>query len=76
MAKFNVAKNFQREMAQSFSEGKKMARSLENIATSFRPLTTDEETTKILDEIIMYSQLTAAHLTTLYNQVAPDAFKE
>lgn len=72
---FKVDKETLKGIAQSLQEGRKMARSLDNIASALLPLTDSRQVKNSLRDIQAEAELAARHLTTLYNQIAPAAFK-
>lgn len=72
---FEVSKPMLSEVAQSLQEARKMGRSIENIATSFIPLTDNEEVKKMLAEIQDGATLATHGATQLYNLIARDALR-
>lgn len=62
-----------RETAQALQEGRKMARSVETVCSSLRPLATPDTGTK-LDEIEEAAMKIAREFGILYNKIAKDAF--
>jgi hypothetical protein len=70
---WNIHKNMRREVAQSLQEGRKMARSVENLADSLRPLCDGPEAdglARISDKM----QSVISQLSLLYQSIAPKAF--
>lgn len=72
---FDVADSTLAQIAQGLLEGKKMARSLENTATSFIPLTDNQGVMSALERVEKNAQLIATELSDLYKLVARDAAK-
>lgn len=70
---WQVHSNMMREIAQTLQEARKMARSIDNAASSLMPLS-DGEQRVLLDQIVAASQGIARDLSVLYNGVAPRAF--
>lgn len=70
---WNIHKNMRREVAQSLQEGRKMARSVENLADSLRPLCDGQEAEQV-EAIQMASSQVIAFLSELYRSIAPKAF--
>jgi hypothetical protein len=68
-----VSKDMKREVAQTLQEARKMARSIDNTASSLIPLTDDEER-ETLSEIMTQAMVMAGKLTELYNGIALAAF--
>ena len=54
-------------------EMKKMARSIENAADAFLPLTNDADVTAALDDVVLKSKIIAEHASTIYRWIAKDA---
>lgn len=76
MAKeFNVGKDALGQIAQSVLEMKKMARSIENSADAFYPLTTDTATQQKLSEIVNNAQSIATITSALYRAIAQEALQ-
>lgn len=67
-----------KEIAQSLLEGKRMARSIENIADTFEPLVDAEDTETLanLEAIREHSQNINRIVQRIYNKIAKDAMKE
>jgi membrane associated rhomboid family serine protease len=68
-----VSQDMKREVAQTLQEARKMARSIDNTASSLIPLADDEER-ETLSEIMTASMVMAGKLTELYNGIALSAF--
>lgn len=64
-----------KEIAQSLLEGKRMARSIENIADTFAPLVddSDEVTRERLSQLASLSQEMTKIISAMYSQIARDA---
>jgi len=65
-----------KEIAQGLLEMKKMARSIENSADAFVPLTDDAETQLRLKTISEMAITITQQINSMYNQVAREALKE
>jgi len=76
MSVFDVSHGTLKEVAQSMQEGKKMARSLENLATSMIPLTEDEKTLVMLNKIAACGNEAAEKCNQIYVSIAREALKE
>lgn len=61
------------QMAQAYLEVRKMARSIENTAMSFIPLTDNEKITELLTQLDSSAKLCSAIATQLYQQIARKA---
>lgn len=70
---WQVHSNMTREVAQTLQEARKMARSIDNTASSLMPLTSDDERAQ-LDIIVEAAQDISRRLSVLYNGIALRAF--
>lgn len=73
---FAVGQGTLKEVAQSLLEGKKMARSLENLVSSLSILADDKVTKETLDNIEELAKHTADSLTLIYKSIAREALAE
>jgi hypothetical protein len=76
MKEFDVAQETLKQIAQSLLETKKMARSIENTADAFLPLTDNEQVRGELQNIAQAGRMAGASASILYNLVAREAAKE
>lgn len=72
---FECGKEMLMQISQSLLEAKKMARSLENVADSLRPLANSEVAKSALQEISEHSQHAAANANKIYHLIAREAMK-
>jgi len=73
---FAVGQTTLREIAQSLQEGKKMARSLENLATSLEVLADDDHIKTGLADVENMSRQCADLLNGIYKKIAREALAE
>lgn len=71
---FEVSQGTLREIAQSVLEAKKMARSLENISDTFKPLANDDAM-KLLEELRVHAVAATDCCNQIYNAIAREAMK-
>lgn len=70
---FDVGNLMLKEISQGCLDVKKMARSIENAAEAFIPLTTDAEVTRLLNVISDAGRDAAAATSAIYKMIARDA---
>jgi hypothetical protein len=70
---WKIHNSMTREVAQTLQEARKMARSIENTASSLEPLA-DGQVRELLMQIVRDAQSIAIDLAHLYNDIAPQAF--
>jgi hypothetical protein len=72
---FNVDKDRLGQIAQALLETKKMARSIENTAEAFMPLTDNEEVVVLLRNTMIAAVDIAKDMSELYQLIAKEALR-